>query len=226
VIDSTYRRTKGVISVFVLAAVLSADAAADKQKSVEDTFPREKNVPLFNGKNLEGWRVVEKFVYEKHGKVEVATGEIVLGKGQPATGISYARRLPRMDYEISLEAKRIEGNDFFCGITFPVGEKDYLTLILGGWGGGTTGLSNLDGFSADENDTSDFVDFNQNQWYAIRLRVTNDKIEAWVDKEKIVEVKTKDRMLSIWWEQEPVRPLGIANWYTKSAVRKICLKRL
>ena len=38
-----------------------------------------------------------------------------------------------MDYELRLEAKRVEGGDFFCGLTFPVG-KEYCTLILGGWG--------------------------------------------------------------------------------------------
>ena len=198
----------------------------DQQKLIEQMFPRGKKVKLFNGKNLDGWRIIEKFSYDKHGKVEVAKGEIVLGTGNPATGIAYARPFPKINYEVSLEGKRIDGRDFFCGMTFPVGDKDYLTLILGGWGGGTTGLSNLDGFSADENETSNYVEFKQNQWYAIRLKVTKDKIEAWVDKEKIVDAKIKDRKLSIWWEQEPVRPFGIANWNTKSAIRNVKLKRL
>ena len=54
---------------------------------------------------------------------------------------------PREDYEVSLEARRLEGTDFFCGLTFPVG-KEPCTLIIGGWGGTTVGLSNVDDYSA------------------------------------------------------------------------------
>ena len=60
--------------------------------------------------------------------------------------ISTRKDLPRTDYEIRFETRRIEGFDFFCGLTFPVGEK-YLTLVLGGWDGNVVGLSCLDGIS-------------------------------------------------------------------------------
>ena len=56
-------------------------------------------------------------------------------------------------------------------------------------------------------------------------RVTRDQVEAWVDQEQIVDVSLKDRKLSIWWEQEPVRPFGIATWNTAGALRKIRLKQ-
>ena len=189
----------------------------------EDTDPQLR--ALFNGQNLSGWRVLDRFDFQRHGPVTVEEGEIVLGMGSPATGIALDHGPPRYDYEISLQAKRIEGSDFFCGITFPV-DKDYLSLILGGWGGGVTGLSNLDGMSAVENESTGYVDFEQNRWYKIRLRVSRQKVEAWVDKEKIVDVELADRKLSIWWEQEPVRPLGFASWYTKAALKDIRLKRL
>ncbi len=57
----------------------------------------------------------------------------------------------------------------------------------------------------------------------MRIRVTDEDIQAWVDDEQIISVKRKDRKFSIWWEQEPVRPFGIATWYTKSALRNIIL---
>ena len=110
-------------------------------------------------------------------------------------------------------------------MTFPVG-KSYCSLILGGWGGGTTGLSNVDNFSADENDTTGYTEFEKDRWYKVRLRVTDEKIEAWVDKKKIVEQSIKDHKFDIWWEQEPLRPFGIGNWYTSSELRKITLTRL
>ncbi len=192
-----------------------------------DTKEKEtgKPISLFNGKNLAGWRVIDKFDFEKHGKIEAVKGEIILGKGRPASGIVYTKKTPRINYEITLEAKRVEGDDFFCGLTFPVG-KAYCTLIIGGWGGGVTGLSNIDDMSAVENETTGFVEFKRNRWYAIRLRVTDKAIAAWVDKEQIADVKTDDRKFSIWWEQEPVRPLGIATWNTKAALRNLKLRAL
>ena len=180
-------------------------------------------VSLFNGRDLSGWRVVEKHDFARHGSVNVEDQAIILNAGAPASGISVTRPFPRVDYEVFLEAKRIEGSDFFCGITFPV-QKDYLSLILGGWGGGVTGLSNLDNAPAVENETTGFQEFEQDRWYKIRLRVTKEKVEAWLDGSQIVDVELKGRKLSIWWEQEPARPFGIASWYTKAALRNIRLK--
>jgi hypothetical protein len=49
-----------------------------------------------------------------------------------------------MNYEIKLEAKKVTGNDFFCGMTFPVGDS-FCSFIVGGWGGPVVGLSSIDG---------------------------------------------------------------------------------
>ena len=180
---------------------------------------------LFNGHDLDDWRIADQVDFERHGKVEVIDGDLILEQGKPATGITYVGAPPRMNYEISLDAKRIDGSDFFCGLTFPVGDS-YLSLILGGWGGGVTGLSNLDGASAVENETTGYREFEPNRWYAVRLRVTPGKVEAWLDGESLIDVETANRKLSIWWEQEPMRPLGIASWNTKAALRNIRIKRL
>lgn len=180
---------------------------------------------LFDGKTLDNWRVIKINDFELHGKVYVKDKSIVVEKGKPASGIVYTGKPPRMNYEFSLEAKRIEGNDFFCGLTFPV-KKSYCTLILGGWGGGTTGLSNVDDASAVDNETSGYTEFKQNRWYKVRLRVTEKKIEAWIDKEQIIDLDSSDRKFSIWWEQEPARPLGIATWHTTAALRNIRLREL
>jgi len=180
---------------------------------------------LFDGKTLKNWRVIKINDFELHGKVSVKDKAIVVEKGKPASGIVYTGKPPRVNYELSLEAKRIEGNDFFCGLTFPV-QKSYCTLILGGWGGGTTGLSNVDDASAVDNETSGYTDFKQNRWYKVRLRVTEKKIEAWIDKEQIIDLDSSDRKFSIWWEQEPARPLGIATWHTTAAFRNIHLREL
>ena len=135
---------------------LAAPAAGEEWKS------------LFDGKTLGKWEVIEKHSFKEHGPVEVKDGAIVLGEGRPATGIRWTGEFPKINYEVTLEAKRIEGNDFFCGVTFPVG-KSPCTLILGGWGGTAVGLSNIDNNSAIENETTQFRDFKRDRWYAIRL---------------------------------------------------------
>ena len=50
------------------------------------------------------------------------------------TGVTYQGQFPKTDYEVSLEAMRVDGVDFFCGMTFPV-RSEFCTLIVGGWGG-------------------------------------------------------------------------------------------
>ena len=127
-----------------------------------------------------------------------------------------------MNYEITLEAQRFEGRDFFCGLTFPVADS-YCTLIVGGWGGGIMGLSNVDGASAAENATTLWREFNNQQWYKIRLRVSDDEILVWLDDKRVIKQEVPEREFKIWWEMEPIRPLGIATWYTGSKIRNLRL---
>jgi hypothetical protein len=205
--------------VFTAATVAEEAEVRPNDKPKADS-PKPQS--LFDGKTLKNWSVIKKNDFELHGKVHVKDGAILVEKGKPASGIAYTGKPPRMNYELALDAKRIDGSDFFCGLTFPV-DKSYCTLIIGGWGGGSTGLSNVDEASAIDNETTGYTEFKQNQWYKIRLRVTEKKIEAWIDKEQIVDLDASDRKFSIWWEQEPARPLGIATWNTSAALRNIRL---
>ena len=180
---------------------------------------------LFDGKSLKGWKVNDKGFYSEHGKVTVKNGEIHLAQGNPATGIVLNSQPPTMNYELRLKAKRTEGSDFFCGLTFPVGET-HQTLIVGGWGGGVTGLSNIDGMTAVENETTGYTEFENDKWYKVRVRVTPNKIQVWIDKEEIIHLATEGRTLDIWIEQDTSKPLGIGTWYTSSALRNLEIERL
>lgn len=186
---------------------------------------KEGWISLFDGKTLGEWKVVTEADFERHGKVHVEDRRIILEDGIPATGIKWAGKFPKIDYEIALEAMRMEGEDFFCGLTFPVGDK-WLTLVCGGWGGQVTGLSNIDGDSAVDNETCTIQEYKQKQWYSIRVRVAKDRIGAWLDKEQIVDLEWANRQLSIRWEVEPTQPLGIATWYTTAALRNIRFRPL
>jgi hypothetical protein len=177
---------------------------------------------LFDRQSLAGWKVIEENDFKNHGTVAVVDGVIQIGKGKPAAGIKVSRTFPRINYEVVFEARRIAGNDFFCGVTFPIQEK-YCSFIVGGWGGGVVGLSNIDTMAAVENDTTRYLEVKDNQWYTIRLRVTEQRVIAWIDGEEFVNIEVADHKFDIWWEQEPVRPFGIASWNTSAEVRNIRL---
>lgn len=177
---------------------------------------------LFDGKTLEGWEITN---FGPQGPVSVSGGEIILGMGDGCTGITWEKAFPRADYEVSLDAKRVAGNDFFCGITFPVG-RNPCTLIVGGWGGGTVGLSSIDGKDAAENETTTIRNFDKNRWYHIRLVVTGEYIKSWIDSVKVVDFKIGNKKLSVRPEVELSRPFGITSWTTTAAIKNIHLERI
>jgi hypothetical protein len=184
-------------------------------------MPQGDWVPLFDGKTLKGWRETD---FAGRGEVKVENGEIIIGNGA-MTGITWTSSIPRMNYEISLEARRIDGNDFFCGLTFPVGD-DPCSFIVGGWGGGTVGLSSLDGQDAANNDTTKYLNFETGRWYLIRVQVRPGVIKTWIDEDEVVNADVKDRRISIRSEVEDSQPLGVATWATTGGLRNIRLRRL
>ncbi|HUY92954.1 MAG TPA: DUF1080 domain-containing protein [Pirellulales bacterium] len=188
--------------------------------------PPKADVPkwesLFDGKSLGGWKSSE---FGGSGELEVEDGKLVIGFAEGCNGVTWTKDFPKTDYELSLEAMRVDGTDFFCGLTFPVGSSP-CSLIVGGWGGSVVGLSSLDGQDAAHNETTRSMGFKQGKWYRIRLKVTDAKIQAWIDDQPVVDVATKDRKISIRIEVERSKPLGIATWNTTGAFRDIKYRRL
>ncbi|MFC1780763.1 DUF1080 domain-containing protein [Planctomycetota bacterium] len=177
---------------------------------------------MFDGKNLGNWKVYD---FYKHGNVYIQDGNLILEKGLYLTGVKWDGPLIRMNYEISLEAMRIDGQDFFCGLTFPV-DANNCSLILSGWGGGYSGLSSINGFDASENETTRSDAFENNRWYKVVVRVTPGRIQAWVDSELFVDVFTTGKRISIRPDIEMSLPLGISTYSTTGAVRNIYLRKL
>jgi len=70
------------------------------------------------------------------------------------------------------------------------------------------------------------VEFENGRWYRIRVRVTKEKVEAWVDDEQIVDFEIVGRELAVTSEMEPCLPFGFATWYTTGALRKIAYRKL
>jgi hypothetical protein len=175
---------------------------------------------LFDGESLGQW---EQTSFGGEGPVRVRDGAILLEMGDPLTGVTWTGAALPAQYELALEASRLAGSDFFSGLTFPVGTT-HCSLILGGWGGGTVGLSSIDGRDASENETTREMRFADRRWYGVRLQVTATHIRAWLDDEPLVDVAIANRRIGIRPEVDPSRPLGIASFRTRAAIRAIRLR--
>ena len=121
---------------------------------------------------------------------------------------------------------RMEGSDFFCARTFPVGES-HCTFVVGGWGGSLVGISSVNGDDASENETSHTKKFEKGRWYKLLVRVTKEKLETWIDDEQAVDLDLQGKRISMRaGEIELSKPFGIATYRTRGAVRDIKLRRL
>jgi 3-keto-disaccharide hydrolase len=202
----------------VLFLIATASGAGQEAKKAE-----LGGKPLFDGKTLTNWQPT-KFYGE--GPVKVENGQIVLEAGSDLTGVTWTGpELPTTNYELTLQAMRVQGRDFFAGVTFPVGDS-FCSLILGGWGGQVVGLSSINGMDASENETSQSVEFESGKWYDIRIRVTPAKIQAWLDTRQIIDVNLKGNEITTRIEMDKSKPLGVASFRTKAALRDIRLRQL
>ena len=182
------------------------------------TWKRGDAVSLFDGESLKGWKLVD---YAGHGPVITGDGVLELGMGSTLTGLVWQGDVPaRFDYEIELEAKRVQGNDFFCGLTFPYREN-HASLIIGGWGGSLTGFSSIDGLDASENESQDYMRFETDRWYRIRLRALENRLQAWVDDRQIFDVETKDREVDVRIDIAEFTPIGISTFQTTAQLRNL-----
>ena len=178
--------------------------------------------PLFNGHNLDGWEITN---FGPQGPVNVRDSSIILNFGDGATGITWSGDFPVMNYELSLEAMRIDGNDFFCVLTFPV-RDEHCTFITGGWGGVLVGISSIDGEDASENFTRTRIAFENRRWYHIRVLVDQESIRCFIDEEEVVTVPVNQHSFSVRSEVGLSRPLGIASWVTTAVLRNIKFREL
>ncbi len=211
----------GRVVVFVAFLIL-AGCGSPKGPVIEGNSVLPGSSYIFNGINLDGWEITN---FGPQGPVYVSGNEVILGMGDGCTGITWKGDFPETNYKVTLEAKRVNGNDFFCGITFPVGTSP-CTFIVGGWGGTTVGLSSIDGSDASENETTTLQKFEKDVWYKICIIVKPDTIRALIDDKVVVNFPIGDKRLSIRPEVELSKPFGITSWTTTAALRNIRMVKI
>jgi hypothetical protein len=180
-------------------------------------------IALFNGSDLTGWKVAP---FDNGGAFHVlSNGVVECGIGQPLSGIVYTNTPPTMNYEIRLQAMRVEGGDFFAALTIPV-EKSFCTVVIGGWGGCLCGVSSVDYIDASENQWGEAVNLENNRWYTLRVRVTPGVLQVFLDDSLYtarIEYRDAKRLSLRPGDIDKTTPLGLATYRTRAHWRNVTL---
>jgi hypothetical protein len=208
----------------VFAACLFAVSISAGEEKAATAKPAETGQVLFDGKTLGSWKTADHF---KPGPIEVKDGSLLIKRGEgKMSGIVWkGQDLPKVNYEVTFDAQRVDGTDFFVGFTFPIKDAP-CTLIIGGWGGGLTGFSSIDGSDASENETTGYLEVENGKWYKVRMRVTDQRVDAWVDDKFIAGFDHRDKKVDVRLEVEANRPYGFATYQTTAALKNIRLREL
>ncbi|WP_367871942.1 DUF1080 domain-containing protein [Luteolibacter sp. Populi] len=150
-------------------------------------------------------------------------GVLRLQWGESLSAMKWTGPPLTLPFEIELEARRVDGTDFFCGLTFPArASGECLTWVVGGWGGGLVGISSLDDKDASENGTARPTVLEKGRWYRLRLARLGERLEAWIDGTRVVDLDTTGRKLSL--RPGPIdccAPFGLATWQTTGEFRTL-----
>jgi len=218
--------------ILISEAAEDASASDDAAPVVNDSANAApvpappKAQPLFNGKDLTGWESIQ---FGGEGDVFVnEDGNLEFGFGAIMTGAKITSEpAATTNYELELDAMRLDGNDFFCALTFPV-KDSHATFIIGGWGGGLVGISSIDDLDASENETMNIEGFEDNKWVHVKIKVTDDRLEGWLGERQMVDVDLEDRKISLRpGDIELCKPLGLACYSgVRAQYKNITLKKL
>lgn len=210
-----------------MPTVTAQPAPKEAPKEAPKTPGPANELVLFDGKSLDSWEARDA---GGSGSVELVDDTMWIGTGESITGAVFKdkEKLPVTNYEITLEAQRLQGLDFFCGLTFPVGDlKTCVTLVLGGWGGSVTGLSSIDGMDASENSTGHYRRYDDKKWYNVKVQVTPANISAWSNDEKIIDVDIEGKKIGVRpGPIEDYQPFSLTTFQTTAAIRNVKVRPL
>ena len=220
-----------VMPLIFVAPTNADDAKADDAKAVtpavagkadEQAPGKEGEEKQLAFKEDSAWKPCH---FGGDGPIAMKDGVLSLGFGDPLTGVRWEGDFPKQNYEVTLEARRVGGFDFFCALTLPVADQHF-SLVLGGWGGSLVGLSSIDGLDASNNETMLIREFKKDQWYKAKVRVTEKQITVWLDGESIIEVDREGRVFDVRSEMLECVSVGLAAFQTEAEIRNLKFRTL
>lgn len=205
---------------FCLLAVLACSVTACRP-------PQPSEWKLLGSELAHAWK---KAGIPSEGAFTILQGAIRLEPGQPMTGARFEAwqtfKLPVTRYAIEYEAMRVDGNDFFGTVTFPVNDS-HVSLVVGGWGGTLVGISSIDDMDANENNTRGNAYFKNNTWYKVRIEIRDEDLRVWIDAKLFVNTSLKGHKLGLRpGDIEKCVPFGFASYETRARIRAVTVRRL
>jgi hypothetical protein len=200
-----------LLSIALVFSVSLSNIAQSQEKKTEVVKPLAGEwIDLIGGGQFEKlWKSTE---FGGEGKVDCTNDVLTLKTGVPLTGVNLREQvLPNENYAVRWKAQRTQGSDFFSCLTFPVGDA-FCSVVVGGWGGGVVGISSINGNDASENQTTQYLSFDNNRWYAFELTVTSSNITFNVDGKSLIDVEREGNRFDTRIEVHRSRPLGICAY--------------
>lgn len=147
------------------------------------------------------------------GRWRVEGNELVQESIEPGVRVTFGDT-NWSDYEISLEAQKIGGNEGFLVLFRVKSERDYYWLNIGGWGNTATAVERS--IANRRRTISSFrpIRVEQGRWYKIRIRCEGRRIQAWLDDELILDFNDDENA-------HLNGKVGVGTWMTKARFRNI-----
>jgi hypothetical protein len=170
---------------------------------------------LFDGRSLDDWKPM--------GTTHVENGTLVL-EGERFAGVATTRSVPKIGYEVTVEAMRFTGKDF-GSLVFPFHEM-HCGLTVGGFTGDVVGFGNVNGTGpgGPQSPVDRRIAVEANRWYTVRLRVTEERIIAWLDNQLVITLNPHGCTFEALGP--PLRPLGVFAFGGKATIHSIRLRQL
>lgn len=202
------------VHLVALLVFYLACASRSQAPTFEEFLPSGEQLELFDGQTFDFW---DSGSFPSSGKVEIKDGAIILQRGAPLTVLSWRGIYRSVDYELQFEVKRFEGDSVRFGMVLPI-QQSFVALMLGE----TAELCCLDGASQKIAEKTKLI-FDTERWHPVRLRVTAEHIQAWVDDQEVVDQSAAGRQFSLPRELVPAAPIAVMTQNATAAVRNIIL---
>jgi len=210
------------------------------KKAIAEARERIKGlqwVDLFDGKGLDGWRIVKDFRYtyrhytreRKMGKVHCKDGQLILEATlrpdfRNAAAV-WTRSVPKDNYEVLVEGEARGGTHL--GMVLPVGESHFeVTVYHGGGHGASVWLGQLDGVEGHRAGAYHRYQKERSPSYRLSVHVGPNGVYVTVDGERLIEVERGRYDFSASPFRDRFKPFGLWAHQGPWAVRSLRLRRI